>query len=526
MKLFWKLFCSMVLITALACSAGGYVLIDAQFRGSLDREVSALYEENDLLRYALAQELTFNPQYSRRELAQAAGGIRITTSRGTVSFRLSDEGGTALGGSGKLPVETGELTAALPEGQRGWVMRALGDGRIYLHAASPLRLEDGVLYLENCREVSSLFSDRDALYQRFFMLMLILTGAVGLLSLLIASMLLRPLARLSAATRRMAGGDLSQRVEVTGDDEIAQLSADFNVMAHRIRRQVRELTGAARRQEDFIGSFAHEIKTPLTSIIGYADLLRSRPATADQVRESAGYIFSEGRRLEALSRKLLDLIVLERQDFSLRPVRLDLFLSRAAGVMGPALERAGLRLTVRAQAVPALMEPDLMESVCVNLLDNARKAMEGVEGPGKILLEGFSVSANAEALAAGGECGAVLEPGTDEECRPGSEAGADGALKTSAESGAGTEPGVSPEPGLCCIRVTDSGKGIPAEELARVTEAFYMVDKSRSRAQGGAGLGLALCRRIVELHGGRMELESTLGRGTRVTVFLKGGGPV
>ena len=76
MKLFWKLFCSMVLITALACSAGGYVLIDAQFRGSLDREVSALYEENDLLRYALAQELTFNPQYSRRELAQAAGGIR------------------------------------------------------------------------------------------------------------------------------------------------------------------------------------------------------------------------------------------------------------------------------------------------------------------------------------------------------------------------------------------------------------------------------------------------------------------
>lgn len=516
----------MVLITALACSAGGYVLIDAQFRGSLDREVSALYEENDLLRYALAQELTFNPQYSRRELAQAAGGIRITTSRGTVSFRLSDEGGTALGGSGKLPVETGELTAALPEGQRGWVMRALGDGRIYLHAASPLRLEDGVLYLENCREVSSLFSDRDALYQRFFMLMLILTGAVGLLSLLIASMLLRPLARLSAATRRMAGGDLSQRVEVTGDDEIAQLSADFNVMAHRIRRQVRELTGAARRQEDFIGSFAHEIKTPLTSIIGYADLLRSRPATADQVRESAGYIFSEGRRLEALSRKLLDLIVLERQDFSLRPVRLDLFLGRAAGVMGPALERARLRLTVRAQAVTALMEPDLMESVCVNLLDNARKAMEGLEGPGNILLEGFLVSASADALAAGGKYEAVSESGAGEECKPVSESGAGGAHNASAEPGADTETGVSPEPGLCCIRVTDSGKGIPPEELARVTEAFYMVDKSRARAQGGAGLGLALCRRIVELHGGRMELESTLGRGTRVTVFLKGGGPV
>ena len=73
MKLFWKLFCSMVLITALACSAGGYFLIDTQFRSSLEREVSALYEENDLLRYALAQELAFHPLYSRQELAQAAG---------------------------------------------------------------------------------------------------------------------------------------------------------------------------------------------------------------------------------------------------------------------------------------------------------------------------------------------------------------------------------------------------------------------------------------------------------------------
>ena len=466
MKLFWKLFCSMVLITTLACDVGGYVLIDTQFRASLEREVSALYEENDLLRYALAQELAFHPLYSRRELAAAAKGISISTSRGTVAFRLSGEKGKPLGGSGQLPVEAGPLTASLPQGRRGWVMDALADGRVYLHAASPLVLEDGVLYLENCREVSGLFQDRSEQYRSFFTLVLVLTGAVGALSLAVAAMLLRPLGRLSAATRRMAEGELDQRVAVRGDDEIALLSADFNVMSHRIQRQVQELRDAARRQEDFIGSFAHEIKTPLTSMIGYADLLRSRPATEEQVRQSAGYIFSEGRRLEALSRKLLDLVVLDRQDFPLRPVPLDVFLGRVAGAMAPALEQAGVRLTVRAQPVPALMEPDLMETVCLNLLDNARKAMEG---GGDLLLEGLS-----------------------EEGRP-------------------------------VIRVTDSGKGIPAEELERVTEAFYMVDKSRSRAQGGAGLGLALCRRIVDLHGGTLELESTPGQGTRVTVRLKGG---
>ena len=79
------------------------------------------------------------------------------------------------------------------------------------------------------------------------------------------------------------------------------------------------------------------------------------------------------------------------------------------------------------------------------------------------------------------------------------------------------------EEGGCRIQVTDQGKGIPEGELERVTEAFYMVDKSRSRAQGGAGLGLALCRRIVDLHGGRMELESRLGQGTTVRVHLKRG---
>lgn len=467
MKLFWKLFCSMVLITALACSLGGYWLIDAQFRHALDREVSALYEENDLLRYALAQELTFNPLYSRRELAQAAGGISINTGRGTVAFRLSGEEGEALGGSGTLPVETGTLTASLPEGQRGWMMEARADGRIYLHAASPLRLEDGVLYLENCREVSELFADRSTQYQSFFLLMLCLTAAVGLLSLAVSAMLLRPLNRLSAATCRMAAGELDQRVSVDRDDELGQLSADFNVMANRIQRQVRELRESARRQEDFIGSFAHEIKTPLTSIIGYADLLRSRTLSPEQVRENAMYIFSEGQRLEALSRKLMDMIVLDRQDFPLRPIPMDAFLRQAGGALRPALEKQGIQLTVRARAARIPLEPDLMETVVLNLLDNARKA---IDGKGYILLEGVP------------------------------------------EEGGGYR-----------IQVADSGKGIPPEELGRVTEAFYMVDKSRARAQGGAGLGLALCRRIVELHGGALDIQSEPGQGTRVSIHLKGG---
>ena len=141
------------------------------------------------------------------------------------------------------------------------------------------------------------------------------------------------------------------------------------------------------------------------------------------------------------------------------------FLEQAAAVLRPGLEQAGIRFETRIAPGTAEIEPDLMESVCLNLLDNARKA---VEKEGLIRLDGIR-----------------------------------------------TEGGY-------CIRVTDNGRGIPREELARITEPFYMVDKSRARTQGGSGLGLAICRRIVDLHGGQLEFESELGRGTQVLVWLKG----
>lgn len=467
MKLFWKLFCSMVSVTLLACAVGGFWLIDGQFRASLEQEVEALYEENDMLRYALSRELDRRAAERPEELSRLAGEINITAGGRTVAFRLSYETGTAIGGSGALPVEAVPLTGDLAENQRGWRLVRGPAGRALLHGASALRLLDETIYLENCRDVSTLFDLRASQYRSFFWLMLALIAGVVALSLMVARLILRPLEQLSSATRKMSEGELAQRVAVTSGDELGQLSEDFNAMAERLEEQVAQLTDAARREKDFTASFAHEIKTPLTSIIGYADLLLSRPSTPEQVQESAGYIFREGKRLESLSGKLMELIVLNRRDFPLRPVSLRAFLERTGNALRPTLEQAGLCLAVDAEETPVWLEPDLMETVCLNLLDNARKATP----PG----------------------GAV------------------------ALTGRGTEGGG------CVIRVSDTGRGIPADELGRITEPFYMVDKSRARAQGGAGLGLALCKRIVELHSGTLEFESTPGAGTTVSIHLKGG---
>ena len=363
-----------------------------------------------------------------------------------------------------LPAES-RLTGALSQDQLGWEVLRDGD-RMYLHAASPVTTEDGIVYLDTWREAGDLLAARQAQYHAFFYLLLGLILASALAAAAVSAWITRPLGRLSEAARQMAAGELSRRMEVRGSDEIGQLSQDFNQMAQQLEQHVGELTDTARRQEEFLHAFAHETKTPLTSIIGYAELMLSRPAQPQLVQESAACIFREGRRLEGLSRKLMDLFVLEKSNLSLRRTEMLPFLERVADVLRPALEEAGIALEVQAAPGTAEIEPDLMESVCLNLLDNARKALDA---GGRILLEG-----------------------------------------TQAEGG-------------YCIHVTDNGRGIAPEDLNRITEPFYMADKSRSRAQGGAGLGLTVCQKIVELHGGKLHFASALGQGTRVSVFLKGG---
>ena len=222
----------------------------------------------------------------------------------------------------------------------------------------------------------------------------------------------------------------------------------------------------AARREEFIGSFAHELKTPLTAIIGYADMLRSKEMSPKSRFTAAGYIFSEGKRLEALSLKLMDIIVAGKQEFEPKEFEVGYFIRSIAAVTVPSLSNEGMTLDMRWEPGVIVVEPDLFKTLMINLVDNARKA-----SPKGSVIELF---------------GKVQDGGY-------------------------------------ALYVRDHGCGIPKEELSRITEPFYMIDKSRSRAQNGAGLGLALGARIAELHGTKLEYESVEGEGTTVRVLLKGG---
>ena len=227
-----------------------------------------------------------------------------------------------------------------------------------------------------------------------------------------------------------------------------------------------DLALEAKQKEDFTAAFAHELKTPLTSIMGYADMLNSMKLTEEECHEAYFYIFSQGKRLESLSHKLLDLVSMDKNPIVFKPISTKSLEENIRVTMRPIWKQKGLRGKVDLEKHTIYGDSELLLSLFYNLLDNAVKAMDKGEG-GFILMKG-----------------SVRPEGYE-------------------------------------IKVVDNGRGIPGEEISRITEAFYMVDKSRSRKEGGAGIGMALCQKIIQLHEGTLQIDSRLGEGTVMKVFLR-----
>lgn len=437
---------------SLLLGAGGSLLMGLSFHSALEREKDMAYGAFQLTLQALslagggtAAAETLEQLFEQNPALGAA-------------FRLEDGEQIAQGGTASVAFPT-----ARPEaGTCLFQLTAGGPGGRCLVLSG----QTGTGLLQVARDVSPLYDQRAAQQRAYLAVFLGMSALGGGLSYALARVLTAPLEDLSRATRAVAGGELSARVRVASRDEVGAVAADFNAMAARLEASVAALKGEVRRTEDFMGAFSHELKTPMTSIIGYADLIRGGTLTGEEEAEAAHYIFSEGRRLERLSRKMLALLEVRREGLALTPAAPAALVGELLDRLEPEYRARGIALTGRCQPGECLLEPDLFRSLALNLLDNAAKAMEG---GGRITVESEM---------------------TGEGCR---------------------------------LRVLDQGRGIPPEALARLTEAFYRVDPARSRAQGGAGLGLALCRKIVDLHGGSLTIENRPQGGVVVTVELKGG---
>ena len=295
-------------------------------------------------------------------------------------------------------------------------------------------------------------------YRRLMMLMLVL-GIV--IMYFISSQLTKPIRLLMRATKEMAAGDYSYRAKQVSSDELGQLTQDFNHMSEELEKTIGQLEDEVQAREDFVGAFAHELKTPLTSIIGYADMLRSRKLDEEKSLLSANYIYTEGKRLEAMSLRLLDIIVTKKEGAKLQRMPVTALFEYLRSMFLP---NRSMEFAFTYEEAYVMADFSLIQTVLVNLLDNACKASE--QGS-RIEVEGHS---EAEGYR---------------------------------------------------FTVRDYGIGIPEEEVSKITQAFYMVDKSRSRSRNGAGLGLSLCTEILALHESSLEIDSRIGEGTMVGFLLQ-----
>lgn len=464
MKLSWKIVLTVLLIVTLAVSVSSYIMIASTFQAELDSQAGAASGESQMLCLTLGALASQAVGSGESALLEQLEGSSFFQNYAMLVYR-SD--GTVLW---KNREEPANLTPA-DVGQEGlcyaFFQRDTGSRR-YLETVQRLELNGEPFYVDLLQGADQAFSQRDANLQIYRQVMLLSVAACTLASIACAAVLTGPIRKLSRSTRSIAGGQYSHRVKVRSRDELGALAEDFNRMADALELKIQELAAAAQRQKDFTASFAHELKTPLTSVIGYADTLRSRELPRLQQLEAVNYIFSEGKRLEAMSFSLLDLFALERTAPQLVTVQAQALARAVAESMGYVMSQSGveLRLSVEPGSFPG--EPNLLKTLLYNLLDNARKA---------------------------------------------------------SQSGSSVELLGCTTPQGYLFQVTDHGRGIPQEALDRITEPFYMVDKSRARAQGGAGLGLALCQRIASAHGAQLRFESRVGAGTTVSLILGGSEP-
>ena len=280
-------------------------------------------------------------------------------------------------------------------------------------------------------------------------------ASVGL-AVFMGRMLARPLREVGAAARRIADGDYAARVPREGPEEIASLADSFNQMAMSLEEQ-------ERMRRDFIANAAHELRTPLTNLQGYLEALRDGVITADRATYES--LHEEADRLVRLSRSL---DALAEGDAAagppeLEPIDLAAAVRSAVELAQPAIDRAGLRLDLSLPAtLPARANPDHLAQVLANLLSNAVRYTP----------RGGMVSVRVER-----------------------------------------------RPDDLLVSIANTSEPIPPDDLARVFERFYRVEKSRDRARGGAGIGLAIVKQLVEAAGGRVGAESADGL-TRVWFSL------
>lgn len=454
MRLFHKIFLCFIVIFGISFQTAGYLMINYAYDNAVEQQKKYAFQEFQYNKYILQSVLYSDPNFLKEKEVHITGKENFT-----VPIALYGADKKCLFTNIEMQFHVPDFDDKEDRNISYWLTQGSKESSILVYDC--IQQGESTVYLITQTDIRSVVNTQRNMTQFFQKIYLIILCIASPLILLLTSLITHSIKNVSKAAKRIAEGSYSERIDTAGKDEIGELADNFNQMAEKIEEKITELYDAARAKEDFVANFSHELKTPLTSVIGYADMMYQKELSRDQVKDAAEYILNEGMRLEALSLKLLDLFVLDKQDFLLERVSVKALFQNLMQGIEPVCQKYGIELHIDIEEENIAVDYDLFKTMILNLIDNAGKA----------------------------DCRDIWIVGKTGE-------------------------------GGYQIQIRDNGRGVPKEEVGRITEAFYMVDKSRARKQHGAGLGLALVAKIVEIHNARIKISSDGTTGTVIHIVL------
>lgn len=461
MKFWQRAFFSILVLFIFCFYISIFLVSNFSYRSSLNSERERSFGEAYFIAASLKKEISA----IREGAADISAGEYYFFETYVNYYKNSDiylalwENGNYL--EGNIPWTTLETYDADTDTQTSTVMEY--DNVKYMLVVSTFQCDSDKFTLVYAHNLQSFIHEHTSL-SRFLMLsgaVITIILALGLYFLL--RRLSKPIENLDEATGRVSAGDYSMRLLVQGKDELAALAKHFNSMADEIETKINELQSTAEQKQRFIDNLAHELRTPLTTIRGYADYLKNANINEDDRITSIDYIISEAIRIEEMTNKLLDLALMRNNVLEFSEIDLPELLYSVSEKMHPRLSEKELQLETNCELNTIHGDRILLECLLYNLLDNSIKASKAKAS--------ILISARIQN-------------------------------------------------GHSVIEVQDFGRGMSKEHLEKLTEPFYRVDKSRSRSEGGAGLGLSLCSQIAEIHKAQLIISSEEGIGTTVKIIF------
>lgn len=473
MKFRYKVLFTNLILLSVGLGLVCYLMIYKNFELAKQTQLKNAIMQNNLVQSSVEYELLqlLNSEENSTEIDAATIivylpqiGNRVSSSvRTKDSFFYIYYDGNKLYTDDKSQKQINEsLFNNLTIGNKNYLIEKENEKR-YIYVTSQSVIDGNNLCIISKCDASEAYKllDEQIKYFRWIVVLILLAESIAMY--IISCYLTKPLEQLNHVSEEIAQGDYVNRVNVKSEDEIGLLAQKFNTMAQAVSDHVNELNDMVRRREQFVADFTHEIKTPMTSIIGYADTMRSLELPREEQIMALGYIFSEGKRLESMSQKLFELIYLRQNHIEKEKVHMTDLCVEVVKVVEPAFEDKSIKIETKIEDAVLSVNRELMVTALVNIMDNARKASKE---EGSVLISGR-----------------ILDNGYE-------------------------------------ICITDHGIGMTQEQVGKICDEFYMADKSRARKAGGAGIGMSLVAIILEHHNATLSVESEPGFGTNMRIKL------